>query len=58
MENNITTDTTQNPQDIKENNGEIKSWTKETDPVKKALKKPLLWYFSSALGKQRRPGIT
>lgn len=55
MENNITTDTTQNPQDIKENNGEIKSWTKETDPVKKALKKPLLWYFSSALGNNVAP---
>ncbi|MDB5229034.1 MAG: hypothetical protein JWN78_3227 [Bacteroidota bacterium] len=55
MEKNSTTDTTQNPQDNKENASEIKSWTQETDPVKKALKKPLLWYFSSALANTVSP---
>ena len=49
MEKDKATHTTQTPQDKKENTPEIKNWTQETDPVKRALKKPLLWYFSSAL---------
>lgn len=24
---------------------EIKDWKKETDPIKRALKKPLLWFY-------------
>jgi hypothetical protein len=31
------------------NEPKIQVWTVEDNPVKRALKKPLLWYLSSAL---------